>query len=488
MLRFLIPFFSLTNLFISFLLLFFGCTCFVHILTPGQDKLSAKATKCIFLGYSRLQKGYRCYSPQTHRYFHSADVTFFEDSPFFSSSESLPVTEVLPLPIISSPRFDDVSSRPLQVYHGRHRAVVPFPSAEAPVDSLPLPSASPAPALSVADNLPIALRKGNRSTSNPHPIYNFLSFHRLSSTYSAFVSTISTVSLPKTTNEALSHPGWRQTMVDEMAALHSTGTWDLVVLPVGKFPVGCCWVYTVKVGPDGQVDRLKARLVAKGYTQVYDSDYGDTFSPVAKIASARLLLSMATMCSWPLFQLDIKNAFLHGDLAEEVYMEQPPGFVAQEESGLVCRLRRSLYGLKQSPRAWFGRFSSVVQEFGMLRSTAGPLVFYHHNSSGQCIYLVVYVDDIVITGSDEDGIQKLKQHIFTHFQTKDLGKLKYFLEIEIAQSSSGVVLSQRKYALDILEETGMLDCKPVDTPMDPNVKLVPGQGSLSEILGDIDDW
>ena len=455
----------------------FGCTCFVHILTPGKDKLSAKATKCIFLGYSRLQKGYRCYSPQTNRYFLSADVTFFEDSPFFfSSSESLPVTDVLPLPIISSPRFDDLSSRPLQVYHRRPRAVVPFPFAEAPVDSLSLPSASPTPVLPVADDLPIALRKGNRSTSNPHPIYNFLSYHRLSSTYSAFVSTISTVSLPKNTNEALSHPGWRQAMVDEMAALHSNDTWDLVVLPVGKFPVGCRWVYTVKVGPDGQVDRLKARLVAKEYTQVYGSDYGDTFSFVAMIASVRLLLSMAAMCSWPLFQLDIKNAFLHGDLAEEVYMEQPPGFVAQGEFGLVCRLRRSLYGLKQSPRAWFGRFSSVVQEFGMIRSTADHSVFYHHNSSGQCIYLVVYVDDIVITGSDQDGIQKLKQHLFTHFQTKDLGKLKYFLGIEIAQSSSGVVLSQRKYALDILEETGMLDCKPVDTPMDPNVKLVPGQG------------
>ena len=148
----------------------------------------------------------------------------------------------------------------------------------------------------------------------------------------------------------------------------------------------------------------------------------------------------------------------------------------------MCRLRCSLYGLKQSPRAWFSRFSSVVQEFGMLRSTADHSVFYHHNSSGQCIYLVVYVDDIVITDNDQDGIQKLKQHLFTHFQTKDLGKLKYFLGIEIAQSSSGVFISQRKYALDILEETGMLDCKTVDTLMDPNVKLVLEQG---ESLGDL---
>ena len=185
---------------------------------------------------------------------------------------------------------------------------------------------------------------------------------------------------------------------------------------------------------------------------------------------------MATMCSWPLYQLDIKNVFLHGDLVEEVYREQPLGFVAQGESGLMCRLRCSLYGLKQSPRAWFDRFSFVVQEFGMLHSTTDHSVFYHHNSSGQCIYLVVYVDNIVIIGSNQDGIQKLKQHLFTHFQTKDLGKLKYFMGIEIAQSSSGVVISQQKYALDILEETGMLDCKPTDTLVDPNVKLVPRHG------------
>ena len=154
-------------------------------------------------------------------------------------------------------------------------------------------------------------------------------------------------------------------------------------------------------------------------------------------------------------------------------MEQPPGFVAHGESGLVCKLRRSLYGLKQSLRAWFSRFSSVVLEFSMIRSAANHSVFYHHSSTGKCIYFIVYVDDIVIIGTDQDGIQKLKQHLFSHFQTKDLRKLKHFLGIEVAQSNSGMVISQRKYTLDILTDTDMLDCKPVDTPMDPNVKLVP---------------
>ncbi|RVW34472.1 Retrovirus-related Pol polyprotein from transposon RE2 [Vitis vinifera] len=370
-------------------------------LVHTDDKLSAKATKCIFLGYSRLQKGYRCYSSETHRYFLSADVTFFEDSPFFSTSESLPISEVLPLPIISPP--DAVPSRPLQVI------------------------------IVIIVSLFLFWPR--------YLLTHFLSLRLLLPRLCLLLPTYPLL-FGKSTPEAIFHPDWRQTMVDEMIALHFNVTWDLVVLPSGKSTVGCRWVYTVKVGPDGQVDRLKGHLVAKGYTQVYGSDYGDTFSPVAKIASVRLLLSMAVMRSWPLYQLDIKNAFLHGDLAEEVYMEQPPGFVAQGESGLVCRLRRSLYGLKQSPRAWFSRFSSVVQEFDMFRSTANHSVFYHHNSSG----------------------------------LKTWGKLKYFLEIEIAQSSSGVVLSQRKYALDILEETGMLDCKPVDTPMDPNVKLIPGQG------------
>ena len=182
-------------------------------------------------------------------------------------------------------------------------------------------------------------------------------------------------------------------MVEEMVALHSTSTWDLVALPVDKSPVGCHWVYTIKISPDGLMDCLKAHLVAKGHTPIYGFDYSDTFSPVAKMTYVHLLLSMVSMRSRPLYQLDIKNAFLHGDLAKEVYIEQPPSFVAQGESALVCKLCCSLYGLEQSLRAWFDRFSSVVQEFDMTRSTSNHYVFYHHMPLRQCIYLIVYVDE-----------------------------------------------------------------------------------------------
>ena len=145
--------------------------------------------------------------------------------------------------------------------------------------------------LSSLIDLPITIWKGTRSSRNPYPIYNFLTYHRLSSSYSA----LSSVYVPQTVHEALSHPDSKQTMVEEMTALHSSGTWDLVTLPAGKTHVGCHWVYTVKISPDGRVDRLNDWLVAKGYTQVYGSDYYNIFSLVARIASIRLLLSMAAM-------------------------------------------------------------------------------------------------------------------------------------------------------------------------------------------------
>ncbi|KAJ7955165.1 Retrovirus-related Pol polyprotein from transposon TNT 1-94 [Quillaja saponaria] len=212
-----------------------------------------------------------------NHYFISADVTFFEESSFFPSTipESPSISEALPVPYLGP--NDCISSAPL--------LDLLADTVDVPDDSSSVPTPSRASDLAS----PPILRRGTRSTRNPYPIYTFLSYHRLSSPYYAFVSSLSSISVPKSTSDALAHPEWRQAMIDEMNALHTNGTWELVSLPSGKSTVGCKWVYTVKVHSDGSVDRLKARLVAKGYTQVYDVDYSETFSPVAKITSVRVL-------------------------------------------------------------------------------------------------------------------------------------------------------------------------------------------------------
>ncbi|KAL9264062.1 Retrovirus-related Pol polyprotein from transposon RE1-like protein [Drosera capensis] len=219
-------------------------------------------------------------------------------------------------------------------------------------------------------------------------------------------------------------------------ALWENDTWDVVPTPLGQSCVSCRWIYTIKHNPDGSIERLKPRLVARGL---------------------------------PNSMLDIKNAFLHGDLTETVYILQPPMYETAGENH-VCRLHKSMYRLKQSPRAWFEKFSMVVQDIGFSRRSADSSLFGHLCSQGTVI-LLVYVDDIIITGDDTAGITKMISHLSNQFHTKDLGTLKYFLGIEIVKYGKSLFLNQRKYCLDILKESGFLGCKLVDTPIEQNLKL-----------------
>ncbi|KAL9434213.1 hypothetical protein AB3S75_015674 [Citrus x aurantiifolia] len=259
-------------------------------------------------------------------------------------------------------------------------------------------------------------------------------------------------------------------MLEEMRALEKNATWEKVDLPDGKTTVGCKWVFTVKYNSDGSLERYKARLVAKGFTQTYGVDYSETFSPVAKLNTVRVLLSIAANLDWPLNQLDVKNAFLNGDLEEEVYMEPPPGF-NEKFGSKVCKLKRSLYGLKQSPRAWFERFTNFVKSQGYDQGQSDHTLFTKRSIEDKISVLIVYVDDIILTGDDIVEMSRLKQNLAKEFEIKDLGQLKYFLGMEVARSKKGIVVSQRKYILDLLKETGMSGCKPSDTPIEANSKL-----------------
>ncbi|KAJ4722662.1 Retrovirus-related Pol polyprotein from transposon TNT 1-94 [Melia azedarach] len=194
---------------------------------------------------------------------------------------------------------------------------------------------------------------------------------------------------------------------------------------------------------------------------------------VARMTSVRSLLAMTAICRWTLSQIDVKNAFLNSDLTEDVYMKPPPRYA--HPSHKVCKLRRALYGLKQAPRAWFAKFSTIIQQLGF-RSNSYDTALFIRNTGHGCILLLLYVDDMIITGDDTDGIYALKTSLQKHFQMKDLGQLNYFLGLEVLSDSDGYYLSQAKYALDLLARAGLTDNKVTSTLLEPNAKLIPLDG------------
>jgi hypothetical protein len=266
---------------------------------------------------------------------------------------------------------------------------------------------------------------------------------------------------------------WRNAINAELLALDENKTWSVVDLPHGKVPVGCKWVYKVKYHANGSIERYKARLVAKGYTQLEGVDYFDTFSPVAKITTVRVLLALASIKGWHLEQLDVNNAFLHGDLNEDVYMSLPPGFPATNEPNKVCKLHKSIYGLKQASRQWYSKLSSSLVSLGYTPSQSDHSL-YIKSTANSFTALLVYVDDIVLAGNSIHEIQSVKMFLDQKFKIKDLGKLRYFLGLEIARSDIGIFVNQRKYTLELLEDVGLLGAKPSSIPFHPTTKLSVG--------------
>ena len=238
---------------------------------------------------------------------------------------------------------------------------------------------------------------------------------------------------------AYKFPQWVKAMDEEFSALQRQKTWSLVPTVPGINLVGCKWVYKLKLHSDGTIARYKARLVVKGFHQQIGVDYSATFSLVVKLVIVRLVLSIAVSCNWPLRQLDVSNAFFHGFLKEEVYIEQPPGYMDQQFPHHICRLHKSLYGLKQAPKAWFDRFTSQLLHLGFEASMADSSLFVF-DSHQTIIYLFVYIDDIIITGNSSSQVSHLVTALSKAFELKDLGTLSYYLGIQIVPSRFGLTL------------------------------------------------
>lgn len=210
--------------------------------------------------------------------------------------------------------------------------------------------------------------------------------------------------------------------------------------------------------------------MAKGFNQTFGIDYTKTFAPMTKLNTIQIILSIAANLDRPLHQLDAKNAFLNGDIEEEVYMNPPLGF-EQDANHKVCRLKKSPYGLKQSPCMWFDRFSKFLKKHAYVQGQANHTLFIKISPSGKRTILIVYVDDIILTGDDFGEMEKLREVLGKEFEIKDLGQLKYFLGIEVARSKDGIFVSQREYTIDLLKETGMLGCRPASSNINPTLKF-----------------
>ena len=285
---------------------------------------------------------------------------------------------------------------------------------------------------------------------------------------------LSEVDEPSTIQEAKSSdhaPEWKVATDAEYNSLIENKTWKLVELPPGRKAIGCKWVFKLKHDVVGRVERFKARLVAKGYAQKYGIDYDEIFSPVVRFSSIHLLLAFAVQHDFPIHQMDVQTAFLNGKLDEEIYMQQPEGYVKPGEEHLACKLEKSLYGLKQSSRCWNKAIKESVEKLGFTQASADPCVFIR--KADTLTILAIHVDDLMILAENILEMQRLKGSLKVQFKMKDMGELHYYVEVCIVQDKERkqVYLHQGQYIEKMLKKFGQTEAKPVSTPADLNVKL-----------------
>ena len=408
----------------------FGCDAYTHIPKDERAKFDSKSRKCILLGYGQQTKGYRLFDPVKRKVIYSRDVHFNE-----AEKEDKTVSDT------------DSSSN--------HRVVLDFSTeseieteAESSDDSVSEPQ----------------LRRSTRERHQPN-------YYGIEQSHLTQIQ-----SQPMTFEEASSCPEssrWSEAMEMEMRSLKDNDVWELVQLPAGKKAIGSKWVYKVKTGADGSLERYKARLVAQGFAQRYGSDYDETFCPVVRQESLRVLIALSVQHGLKLQQVDVTTAFLNGTLDEEVYMTQPKGFAKEGEKHLVCKLKKSIYGLKQSPRCWNTALDSHLKQMGFVQSASDPCI-YHMDAGGDMFYLGVYVDDIILAGSNDDRINEVKAALSQKFDIKDLGQLHHFLGMTVKQDKEqrSVWIGQPTYTENLLKKFGMQDSKPVHTPVDASSKLL----------------
>ncbi|KAH9725329.1 retrovirus-related pol polyprotein from transposon RE1 [Citrus sinensis] len=471
----------------------FGCACFPYLRPYNQHKLQYHTTKCVFIGYSLQHKGYKCLDNTgivyvaRHVIFNENEFPFVIDKNFETNkSESRTSSQpnyqqllLLPCGTFSTPQLN--SNPYKKSKEGGHNSTqdtmqASFENQIRTPNEDQIQTHQPNTETQLDESRPEPNHQQERVNIEPERPLEPLNTHLMVTRSKhgiykpkIYLAQRSSYELPTNIASAIKNVKWRNAMLDEYKALLENNTWELVKVQEGTKVIGKKWVYKVKHNPYGTVARHKARLVAKGYNQTAGVDYTETFSPVAKSSTIKVLLSLAVIYGWDIKQVDVNNAFLNGELNETVFMEQPEGFKVKGKENYVYRLKKALYGLKQAPRAWYEKLKAALLSWGYKNSVSDTSLF-HWRDNRKVIYVLVYVDEILITGSSQDLVNDLIKKLNESFALKELGSLSYFLGIEVKRDRAGMHICQSKYVQELLEKTNMKGCRESITPLSSSVK------------------
>ena len=394
----------------------FGCLAFAHVSKELRQKLDARTTTCIFIGYGDEEFGYRLWDPKEKKVIRSRDVVFHENQTIKDIEK--PTMSQIPE---SSAQEDISSSTPAQFATDNNLVPEEIPEAEEEEEEegVEQGETQPHPLEDVGPS------QGTDDGESPNPEVRRSERGRIPSKRypESEYSLLTEDGEPENFQEAISHKDkekWLFAMQEEMESLQKNHTYEIINLPQGKKALKNKWVFKLKKDGSGKVVKHKARLVVKGFQQKKGIDFDEIFSPVVKMTSIRVILGLVASLNLELEQMDVKTAFLHGDLKEEIYMQQPEGFEVSDKN-LVCKLKKSLYGLKQAPRQWYKKFDSCMVSQGYKRTAADQCVYTQRFSDGNFVALLLYVDDILIVGQDATKIKQLKKELSKSFDMKDLG-------------------------------------------------------------------
>ncbi|GJS73511.1 retrovirus-related pol polyprotein from transposon TNT 1-94 [Tanacetum coccineum] len=481
----------------------FGCICYITRDGENLDKMKEKGDPCVMVGYSTQSKGYRVYNKRTRLIVESIHIKFDEIKEMMSdhnSSDLAPQRQEIQNVVPTAEKTDSshqglefLFSPLIEEYytptHGQAEEnnndqapnasfqedefINPFctrvqetgESSSRNIDNTDVHSFQPQshdyrwtrdhPLEQVRGNPTMPVQTRRQLATDPEMCM--------------FALTVSIVE-PKNIKEAMADSAWIEAMQDELHQFDRLKVWELVDKPFGKMIIKLKWLWKNKKDEDQTVIRNKARLVAKGYAQEEGIDFEESFAPVARLEAVRIFVAHAAHKSFPIYQMDVKTAFLNGPLKEEVYVAQPEGFVDPDHPEKVYLLRKALYGLKQAPRAWYDELSNFLMSKGFTKGTIDPTLF--KIKYGEDILLVqIYVDDIIFGSTNPKYSKRFEKLMHSRFEMSLMGEMKFFLGLQIHQSPKGIFINQAKYALEILKKHNMDNCHSIGTPLATKPKL-----------------